>query len=153
MIAVIRDLTDSPLKLGTVVASVAALGYIVVKGIYPGNKRNKNCVLPPGPPQDLLIGNLRQFPKDRFWDTFCEWAKRYGACPCIWVTTAGFFLIRFGLGPVVYVKLPGISMVILNSYEVAQDVLSKRPNTTAGREIGYMVKELYVFINFMRLKC
>jgi hypothetical protein len=31
MNAVIKDLTDSPLKLGTVVASLAALGYIVVK--------------------------------------------------------------------------------------------------------------------------
>jgi cytochrome P450 len=50
------------------------------------------------------------------------------------------------LGPVVYVKLPGISMVILNSYEVAQDILSKRPNNTAGRRIGYMVKEVYVSV-------
>ena len=52
------------------------------------------------------------------------------------------------IGPVVYVKMPGISMVIVNSYEVAQDVLSKRPNTTAGRRMGYMIKELYVSIPF-----
>ena len=83
MIAVTRDLMDSSLKLGTIVASLAALGYIIIKGIYHGNKGNKNRVHPPGPPQDLLIGNLRQFPKNKFWDTFCEWAKRYGACPCI----------------------------------------------------------------------
>ena len=80
MNAVIGDVTDSPLKLGTVVASLAALAYIVVKGVYKGNK---NRVHPPGPPQDLLIGNLRQFPKNNFGDTFCEWAKRYGAYPCI----------------------------------------------------------------------
>lgn len=85
---VIKDLTDSPLKLGTVAASLAALGYIVFKGIYHGNEENKNRVHPPGPPQDLLIGNLRQFPKNKFWDTFCEWARRYGARPSISITTA-----------------------------------------------------------------
>jgi hypothetical protein len=37
-------------------------------------------------------------------------------------------------------------MVILNSYEVAHDVLSKRPNTTSEKRVGYMVKELYVYI-------
>jgi hypothetical protein len=46
------------------------------------------------------------------------------------------------IGPVVYVKLPGISPVIVNSHEVAQGVLTKRPNATGGRRIGYMVKEL-----------
>jgi cytochrome P450 len=50
------------------------------------------------------------------------------------------------LGPVVYVELPGTSMVILNSYEVAQDLLSKHPNNTAGRRIGCMITEVYVSI-------
>jgi hypothetical protein len=87
MIAVIRDLTDSPLKLGTVVASLAAPGYIVVKGIHRGNKKNQNCILPPGAPQDFLIGNLRQFPKNKFRDTVSEWAKRYGVCFSILIMT------------------------------------------------------------------
>jgi hypothetical protein len=85
MNAVIRDVTDSPLKLATVVASLAALGYIVVKGVYKGNRSR---VYPPGPPQDLLIGNLRQFPKNKFADTFHEWAKQYGSCHSISITTA-----------------------------------------------------------------
>jgi hypothetical protein len=84
MIAVTRDVMDSSLKLGTIVTSLAALGYIIIKGIYHGNKGNKNCVHPPGPPQDLLIGNLRQFPKNNSGDVYSEWAKRYGACPSIW---------------------------------------------------------------------
>jgi hypothetical protein len=65
MSEVLKDLTDSPLKLGTIVASLAVLGYIMVKGIYHGNKESQDRVYPPGPPQDLLIGNLRQYPKFR----------------------------------------------------------------------------------------
>ena len=34
-----------------------------------------------------------------------------------------------------YLELPGISMVVLNSYEVAQELLGKRTNTTSGRKI------------------
>jgi hypothetical protein len=85
---VIKDVTNSPLTLGTAVASFAALAYIVVKGIYHGSEGNRNRVHPPGPPQDLLIGNLRQFPKNKFADTFHEWAKQYGSCPSISITTA-----------------------------------------------------------------
>jgi hypothetical protein len=50
------------------------------------------------------------------------------------------------LGPIVHAELPGTSMVILNSYKVAQEFLSKRPNNTAGRQVGYMIREVYVSI-------
>jgi hypothetical protein len=45
-------------------------------------------------------------------------------------------------GDIVYAPLPGMSIVILNSYEAAQELLSKRPNSTSGRHIGYLVKDL-----------
>jgi hypothetical protein len=50
-------------------------------------------------------------------------------------------LISF-TGDIVYLELPGVSIVVLNSYEVAQELLGKRPNTTSGRKIGYMIREL-----------
>jgi hypothetical protein len=66
----------------------------------------------------------------------------------IWYVSFGGFLALIDrvveIGPLVYVKLPGISLVIVNSHEVAQDLLSKRTNTTAGRRMGYMIQELYV---------
>lgn len=42
----------------------------------------------------------------------------------------------------VYVTLPGVSIVILNSYEIAQELLSKRLNTTGGRNGGYMFTQM-----------
>jgi hypothetical protein len=50
-------------------------------------------------------------------------------------------LTRF-VGDIVYLELPGISIVVLNSYEVAQELLGKRTNATSGRKIGYMMSEL-----------
>ena len=50
-------------------------------------------------------------------------------------------LIRF-TGDIVYLELPGKPIVVLNSYGVAQELLGKRTNTTSGRKIGYMMREL-----------
>jgi cytochrome P450 len=38
--------------------------------------------------------------------------------------------------------MPGVSMLNINSIELAQELLGKRTNTTGGRKIGYMVKHL-----------
>jgi hypothetical protein len=43
------------------------------------------------------------------------------------------------IGEIVSVEIPGTPVVIINSYEIIQDILSKRPSTTGGRKIGYMV--------------
>jgi hypothetical protein len=83
-----KDLTDSPLKLGIAAASLAALGYIIARCIYHEKRQAKVLVYPPGPPQDPLIGNLRQYPKKEVWGTFCKWARQYGARPCISITAA-----------------------------------------------------------------
>jgi hypothetical protein len=46
------------------------------------------------------------------------------------------------IGDIVSVEMPGAHVVIINSYETVQDILAKRPGTTSGRQIGYMVLEL-----------
>jgi hypothetical protein len=38
--------------------------------------------------------------------------------------------------------MPGVSMLNINSIELAQELLGKRTSTTGGRKIGYMVKHL-----------
>jgi hypothetical protein len=53
-------------------------------------------------------------------------------------------LMRKLIGDIVYAPLPGMDIVVLNSYEIAQEVLSKRPSSTAGREVGYLVTTLSV---------
>lgn len=119
---VLDGLADSPLKLAGVTASIATIGYVLVQGLRRMTDKLNRLPPPPGPPRHFLIGNLLQFPKDHFYKRFCEWKKAYG--------------------DIVSVELPGTSMVILNSYELAQELLNKRPNSTAGRKTGYMVLEV-----------
>ncbi|PVF93582.1 cytochrome P450 [Serendipita vermifera] len=101
-------------------------GYIVLKTLRGlVFAKTQPVSYPPGPPREFLIGTLRSFPKAQFLETFCEWATTYG--------------------DIVYSPLPGNEIVILNSYEVTQELLSKRPSSTAGRNLGYLTAHLIGF--------
>ncbi|KIM28308.1 hypothetical protein M408DRAFT_23712 [Serendipita vermifera MAFF 305830] len=112
-------LPESPLKLVGATVSVTTVGYVLIRGLRKLSNKANQLPPPPGPPRHFLLGNLLQFPKDHFYKRFCEWQAEYG--------------------DIVSVELPGTSMVILNSYEIAQELLNKRPNSTARRNNGYMM--------------
>ncbi|KIM19981.1 hypothetical protein M408DRAFT_30764 [Serendipita vermifera MAFF 305830] len=106
-------LTDSPLKLAGVTVSIATIGYVLAQGFRRMAEKSNKLPSPPGPPRHFLIGSLLQFPNDHFYQR-----------------------------DIVSVELPGISMVIINSYDIAQELMIKRPNNTAGRKVGYMFFEV-----------
>ncbi|PVF98743.1 cytochrome P450 [Serendipita vermifera] len=105
-------------KIGATACAAVLATYFVLK-FLPSRQTHP---LPPGPPREPFIGCLRSFPKDHFYERFCEWAQRYGN--------------------IVYITLPGLQFAVVNSYDVAYELLSKRPNTTSGRTTGYMVHDL-----------
>jgi hypothetical protein len=67
----------SPVTIGAIAVSLASVGYIIAQKLQQSSRSN-GVLFPPGPPRDFLIGNLRQFPKDHFYDKFCEWQREYG---------------------------------------------------------------------------
>ncbi|KAJ7214472.1 cytochrome P450 [Mycena pura] len=78
--------------------------------------------LPPGPPRDPIIGNLRQMPTERPPLVFHEWAKTYG--------------------DVVYLELPGKSIVPLDSLQAGEDLLDKRSAIYSDRP-AFTLYELF----------
>lgn len=77
---------------------------------------------PPGPPQDPFIGNIRNAPKDKPCLTWEEWGKTYG--------------------PIVYMNVIGKPYIIINSYEVARELLEKRGQKYSDRPRFVMAGEL-----------
>ncbi|KAJ6472451.1 hypothetical protein C8R45DRAFT_835872 [Mycena sanguinolenta] len=63
-------------------------------------------MLPPGPPGDPFIGHLLHMPSTDSALVFHQWAKTYG--------------------PVMHLQVLGRSMIILDSYQTALDLLDKR---------------------------
>ncbi|PVF96201.1 cytochrome P450 [Serendipita vermifera] len=69
--------------------------------------------LPPGPKPVPILGNAPQFPQDRWYETFSEWTKTYG--------------------DMIYMNVLGNKMVIVNSLDVARDLLEKRGQNYSNR--------------------
>ena len=73
----LKYISTSPATIGAIALSLVSVGYVVAQRLNQSSGL-KGGPLPPGPPRDFLIGNLRQFPKDHFYAKFCEWQKEYG---------------------------------------------------------------------------
>ncbi|PVG01693.1 cytochrome P450 [Serendipita vermifera] len=117
-------LLKNPAKICAASVALASLGYMtveVLRRFFLSTQRSQSY--PPGPPRGPLIGTMKSFPKGHFFQKFSEWAEAYG--------------------DIVYAPVPGVDVVILNSYEVAHELLSKRPSSTSSRHAGYL------FINLM----
>jgi hypothetical protein len=65
----------SPLQVGAFTVCGAVAGYALFRTAFGSKTQGLRL---PGPPQDPIIGNLRNFPSDRWYEKFCEWAKLYG---------------------------------------------------------------------------
>lgn len=54
----------SPLQIGVLAACTGFIGYTLVKAVIGANK---SIVYPPGPLRDPILGNMRNFPKDKWF--------------------------------------------------------------------------------------
>ena len=59
-----------------VALAIASLPFLIILHVY--YKSRPSSVLPPGPPQAPVVGNLFQMPKERPWLKYAEWAEQYG---------------------------------------------------------------------------
>ncbi|KAF9032484.1 cytochrome P450 [Hymenopellis radicata] len=96
------------------------LSLVLFSLVRTRSKRQHSPSLPPGPPRDAFIGNLRLFMAsaaqlDRPFrgETFHEWAKTHG--------------------DVMYLEVLGRKMLILDSLQAANDLLDKRGSKYSGR--------------------
>lgn len=69
--------------------------------------------LPPGPKPEPIIQNLRNFPKREWYKTFTNWQQEYG--------------------DLVYANVLGTPFIVINSLDIAKELLEKRGNIYSGR--------------------
>jgi hypothetical protein len=75
----ISILFDSHIKACTVSLTVASLGYFTINRLQNAiSRKNIQYAYPPGPLREPLIGSMRSFPRERFFERFREWAAEYG---------------------------------------------------------------------------
>jgi hypothetical protein len=99
-----------------------AISATVVFGWLTRHNRHNGRVFPPGPKPLPLIGNLLDMPKEKDWETYRAWNKRYGE--------------------VVYVEALGSKLVILSSATAMNVLLDKRSAIYSDRPRTVMASEL-----------
>ena len=89
------------------VALLLALGGgLVIYTTRHSTSNPKRLPLPPSPKPLPIIRNLLQMPKTYLWLGFADWAKTYG--------------------DVIHVKILEKHYIILNSFEVVEELMEKR---------------------------
>ncbi|KLO09750.1 cytochrome P450 [Schizopora paradoxa] len=78
--------------------------------------------LPPGPPGRPLIGNTLDMLSPEIWETARKWGEIFGG--------------------IIYLKSFGKAVIVINSYNIAVDLLEGKPLNYSDRPQSVMVKDL-----------
>ncbi|KAF9043024.1 putative monooxygenase [Panaeolus papilionaceus] len=95
---------------GVVVQCSLAAGIFLLLRSYVNRRRES---LPPGPKGLPLVGNIFQMPKIFPWKSFSEWSKTYGS--------------------IIHLNMIGQPIIVINSRNVARDLLDRRSNMYSDR--------------------
>ncbi|TFK87371.1 cytochrome P450 [Polyporus arcularius HHB13444] len=91
------------------------LALVVFMAASHIRKRRRNAHLPPSPPSDPLIGHYRIFPRSYQAEVFFQWSKTYG--------------------DIFYLEILGRKIVIVNNYEMANELMDKRSANYSDRPV------------------
>ena len=114
---------------------VAALLLLFIRALLHPRKR-----YPPGPTGLPILGNIREFLAGHWYETFIKWQKLYGMHPLNYIQSQCRVLTLW-TGDIVFAPSPGQSTYIINSYQLAEEVLGKG-RLSIGRPYSRMTGKL-----------
>ncbi|GLB42757.1 putative cytochrome P450 family protein [Lyophyllum shimeji] len=97
--------------------------YILYLFLKRREARLNSFPLPPGPRRLPLIGNTFDIPDTFAWETYHKWCKELGS-------------------DIIHMDVAGTSIIVIDTAEVATDLLEKRSSIYSGRQRFPMVNEL-----------
>lgn len=111
---------------------ILVLGWVCVRWIQA---KSHNLPYPPGPTsKNVLFGNLSDIPRRTPWIVYSMWRKIYGESMVLVIILFGMLNFRtFWTGDIVHIRVFRQHMVILNSLDVAKELLEKRSSIYSDR--------------------
>ena len=129
------------------VGATALAGCVAIFCIelYLKNSRRQlrsSYPLPPGPPGLPWVGNVIGINAGAPWLTYSKWRKTYGQLPRLCGCNT-IHLVDIFIGDLIYTRLLGKDIIIINSEKVARELLERRSRNYSDRP--YLItNELWV---------
>lgn len=133
--------TASYVLAGAVVFITVLTGYLSSKTHAPATRaRSLGAKLAPGPKQNFLLGNIPGFPQEDWYRHFSKYQKEFGA----WVYEYDLTFSLYIIGDVVFLNLnaAGVTMLVVGSLEIAEELAGKRTKVYSSRPYTVMLSEL-----------
>ncbi|KAG8830750.1 hypothetical protein FRC17_004285 [Serendipita sp. 399] len=132
--------TNSGLAVGALAAATLAFFFL-----RKSPKNGKPLSELPGPTPSFLLGNARNFPLDDWLGVFTRWKEEYGEIDSLGVLQPEPNSEQFVAGDIIHMYLPGTNVLVLNSFEDAEELFVKRAQIWSGRNNNRMVNEYIGF--------
>jgi len=117
------------------------------------NQRKTKLPLPPGPTRLPIIGNALDIPLVSMTQTYLGWTKKFGMqyMQYKWTLVPYSLKLTCSSGSdIIYLEALGKKMIILNSYDVATELLDRRSHIYSSRGVSILltfVANIYPRIN------
>jgi hypothetical protein len=122
-----------PLLTILIVSSFAFLLLRVLSIRY--GRRRVRFPTPPGPKGWAwsVIGNLLDMPREYEWKTYREWSRLHGQILTYTVRVQLPLIFFFVDSDIIYATVLGQSVIVIDKYETAVDLLDKRSGIYSSR--------------------
>jgi len=109
-------------------------------------RRKTKFPLPPGPPRLPIFGNAFDIPLVDMTKTYLGWTKKFGK---LYKEIPSILTVRTLGSDIIYLEALGKKTIILNSYDVATELLDKRGHIYSSRRVSILdfVANIYLRIN------
>lgn len=126
-----------------VVLGVLVLSYLLRRRQACLRTNPRRLPLPPGPKPLPIIGNLLDIPRDSEAARYNRLAREHGTSSrtCFFL----FKLIYTNAGDLVFLSVFGKTILVVNTYQVANDLFEKRSFNYSDRNELPMINDLYAF--------
>ena len=78
MFPLLEDLSTTRVIVGGATAIVGVFAVYLSTNTPSAKAKRVGAVLPPGPKRAFLVGNLFNFPKNKWYESFSSWAEEHG---------------------------------------------------------------------------